>query len=86
MIARAEYPVFINDIECGVVTSGAPSPTLGKNIGFCMIEFDKLDSELVAKLNNIQQSIGTKLQIMVRNKLYNAQIVKKPFVQKKYNK
>ena len=86
MIARAEYPVFINDVECGVVTSGAPSPTLGKNIGFCMIEFDKLDSELVAKLNNIQQSIGTKLQIMVRNKLYNAQIVKKPFVQKKYNK
>ena len=86
MIARAEYPVFINDVECGVVTSGAPSPTLGKNIGFCMIEFDKLDSELVAKLNNIQESIGTKLQIMVRNKLYNAQIVKKPFVQKKYNK
>ena len=86
MIARAEYPVFINDVECGVVTSGAPSPTLGKNIGFCMIEFDKLDSELVAKLNNIQESIDTKLQIMVRNKLYNAQIVKKPFVQKKYNK
>lgn len=86
MIARAEYPVFINDVECGVVTSGAPSPTLGKNIGFCMIEFDKLDSSLVSKLNNVQESLGITIQIMVRNKLYNAKIVKKPFIQKKYNK
>ena len=86
MIARADYNVYINGIECGVVTSGAPSPTLGKNIGFCMIEFDKLDKDLVSKLNNIEQSLGMTIQIMVRNKLYNAQIVKKPFVQKKYNK
>ena len=86
MIARNEYPVFVDDIECGVVTSGAPSPTLGKNIGFCMIEFDKLNDTLVSKLNNIQESIGMTIQIMVRNKLYNAKIVKKPFIQKKYNK
>ena len=87
MIARAEYPVFIEGIECGVVTSGAPSPTLGKNIGFCMIEFEKLNNDdLVLKLNNIEQSLGMTMQIMVRNKLYNAKIVKKPFVQKKYNK
>ena len=86
MIARAEYPVYINNIECGVVTSGAPSPTLGKNIGFCMIEFEKLDSTLVSKLNNIQESLGMTIQIMVRNKLYNAKIVKKPFIEKKYNK
>lgn len=86
MIARADYNVYINGVECGVVTSGAPSPTLGKNIGFCMIEFDKLDKDLVSKLNNIEQSLGMTIQIMVRNKLYNAQIVKKPFVQKKYNK
>jgi len=86
MIARADYPVFINNIECGKVTSGAPSPTLGKNIGFCMIEFDKLDETLVSKLNNIQESLGMTIQIMVRNKLYNAKIVKKPFIEKKYNK
>lgn len=86
MIARAEYPVYINDMECGVVTSGAPSPTLGKNIGFCMIEFDKLEASLVSKLNNIQESLGMIIQIMVRNKLYNAKIVKKPFIEKKYNK
>lgn len=86
MIARAEYPVYINGIECGIVTSGAPSPTLGKNIGFAMIEFEKLNNDLVVKLNNVEQSLGMNIQIMVRNKLYNAQIVKKPFIQKKYNK
>lgn len=86
MIARNDYSVFINDIECGKVTSGAPSPTLGKNIGFCMIEFDKLDADLVSKLNNIQESLGMTIQIMVRNKLYNAKITKKPFIEKKYSK
>lgn len=86
MIARSEYAVFIDNIECGVVTSGAPSPTLGKNIGFCMIEFEKLDENLVSKLNNIKESLGMTIQIMVRNKLYNAKIVKKPFIEKKYNK
>lgn len=86
MIARADYSVFIDNIECGKVTSGAPSPTLGKNIGFCMIEFNKLNNSIVSKLNNIQESIGMTIQVMVRNKLYNANIVKKPFVEKKYNK
>ena len=71
--------MFLNTIK-------KPSPTLGKNIGFAMIEFDKLDSNLVAKLNNVEESLGMIIQIMVRNKLYNAKIVKKPFVQKKYNK
>ena len=85
-IARAEYDVYIDGVKCGVVTSGVPSPTLGKNIGFCMIEFDKLDKDLVSKLNNNEQSLGMTIQIMVRNKLYNAKIVKKPFIQKKYNK
>lgn len=85
-IARADYEVYIDDVKCGIVTSGAPSPTLGKNIGFCMIEFKNLDKALVSKLNNIQESLGTNIQIMVRNKLYNAKIVKKPFIQKNYNK
>lgn len=86
MIARADYEVYIDGKPCGKVTSGAPSPTLGKNIGFCMIEFDKTDDNLVSKLNNTQESLGMTIQIMVRNKLYDANIVKKPFVQKKYNK
>ena len=85
-IARNGYEVYIDNKKVGVVTSGAPSPTLGKNIGFCMIEFENLPSDLVAKLNNIKESIGTPIQIMVRNKLYNARIVKKPFIKKNYKK
>ena len=85
-IARADYEVYIDGIKCGYVTSGAPSPTLGKNIGFCMIEFDSLSEQTCTKLNNIQESLGMNIQIMVRNKLYNAKIVKKPFVQKNYEK
>lgn len=85
-IARNGYDVYINNQKAGVVTSGAPSPTLGKNIGFCMIEFEGLDSETISKLNNPQESIGIIIQIMVRNKLYNAEIVKKPFIKKNYIK
>lgn len=86
MIARNGYEVFIEGSQVGVVTSGAPSPTLNKNIGFAMIEFKGLDDTTVAKLNNPQESIGFTIQIMVRNKLYNAKIVKKPFVEKRYQK
>ena len=51
-----------------------------------MIEFDSLSEQTCTKLNNIQESLGMNIQIMVRNKLYNAKIVKKPFVQKNYEK
>lgn len=85
-IARNGYEVYIEEKKVGYVTSGAPSPTLGENIGFCMIEFDNLSPDLVAKLNNREETIGMDIQIMVRNKLYNAKITKKPFVQKKYEK
>ena len=51
-----------------------------------MIEFENLDKDLVSKLNNPQESIGTEIKIMVRNKLYSAEIVKKPFVKKNYKK
>ncbi len=85
-IARNGYDVYIEGKKAGYVTSGAPSPTLGKNIGFCMIEFENLDSNLVTRLNNNQESLGIIIQVMVRNKLYNARITKKPFVKKNYEK
>ncbi len=85
-IARADYEVYIEGKKAGYVTSGAPSPTLGKNIGFCMIEFSSLDNNIVTRLNNPKESIGMNIQIMIRNKLYNAEIVKKPFVKKNYEK
>lgn len=85
-IARNGYEVYVDGTKAGIVTSGAPSPTLGKNIGFAMIEFEGLSENTVAKLNNPKESLGMTIQIMVRNKLYNAKIAKKPFVQKKYEK
>ncbi len=85
-IARNGYDVYIGNKKAGTVTSGAPSPTLGKNIGFCMIEFNGMDENLVSKLNNPKESIGIDIQVMVRNKLCNAKIAKKPFVVKKYEK
>lgn len=89
-IARNGDKVIINNIECGYVTSGTMSPTLKKNIGFFMVDFSILNNNayenLVAKLNNPKESLGMEVQIVVRNKLCNAQITHKPFVEKKYEK
>jgi len=85
-IARNGYDVYIQGKKAGVVTSGAPSPTSGGNIGFCMIEFEGLASDLVTRLNNPKETIGMNIQVMVRNKLYDAEIVKKPFIKKNYEK
>ncbi len=85
-IARNDYEVYIDGKKAGYVTSGAPSPTLGKNIGFCMIDFENLTPSLVTRLNNPQESLGMNIQVMVRNKLCNAKLTKKPFVKKNYEK
>lgn len=69
--ARHDYEIYFEGREIGRVTSGAPSPTLGENIGL----------GYVATSCNI--SIGTHIQIMIRNKLYDAVVVKRPFVEKK---
>lgn len=57
--------------ELGTVTSGCPSPSLGKNVamGYVPTEFSK---------------IGTKVQLKIREKLYNASISKMPFVKANY--
>ena len=71
-IARHEYEIYFGGEKVGIVTSGGFSPTLNKNIGMGYIatKYDiKLDSVI---------------QIMVRNKLYNARVVKRPFVKKRY--
>lgn len=86
IIARHGADVYIEGRKCGVVTSGSISPTLGKNIGFCLISFEGENAHLATSLNTSDKSIGTNIKIMVRNKLYNAKIVKKPFVEKKYVK
>ena len=69
-IARHEYPIYYNNEEIGHVTSGGVAPFLGQNIGLGYIKTDK----------NLK--INDTIQIMIRNKLYNAVITSKNFIQK----
>jgi len=66
-IARADYEIAHAGAVIGRVTSGAPSPTLGKSIG----------------LGYVPQSLsspGQTLTILIRGKEIEAQIVKTPFL------
>jgi aminomethyltransferase len=65
-IARDEQDVVIDGQRVGKVTSGSPAPYLKKNIGmgYVPVEFAKA---------------GQAIQVDVRGRLVNAQIVKTPF-------
>ncbi len=70
-IPRHEYEIYYNNDKVGVVTSGGVSPVLGENIALGYVK-------------NIKDiCIGCIVQVKIREKLYNAEIVKRPFVQKK---
>ena len=69
-IARHGHEIYHNNKKIGVVTSGGISPTLNINIGFGYIKTE----------NNLK--INDTIQIMIRNKLYNAQITEKNFIHK----
>lgn len=70
-IARHEYEVYYNGDKVGVITSGAPSPTLGANIALAYVK------------NNKEICTGTIVQVMIREKLHDAEVVKRPFIQKR---
>ena len=65
-ICRGGYAVYDNGKQIGFLTSGAPSPTLGKNIGMGFV-----DSERAVP--------GTQVQIDIRGKHTAAQVVALPF-------
>ena len=70
-IARHDYPIV--DAEgraIGKVTSGAPSLTLGKNIGLGYVPSDKA-------------ALGTRLGVEIRGKVIEAVVVETPFYQRK---
>lgn len=71
-IPRHGYEIYFDGHKTGVVSSGGYSPTLDKNIGMGYVDTK----------DNI--TLDSAIQIMVRNKLYNAKVVKRPFVQKRY--
>ena len=69
-IARNNYKVYFNNDEIGHVTSGSISPSLNQSIGLAYIKTDK----------NLK--INDTIQIMIRNKLYNAIVSTKNFIEK----
>lgn len=70
-IARHEYEVYYNGEKVGVVTSGGVSPMLNANIG-------------MAYVKNIKEICsGSVVQVMIREKLHDAEVVKRPFIQKR---
>ncbi len=65
-VARAEYPITSQGEEVGVVTSGAPSPSLGKSIGMGYVP-----TALAAP--------GSEFEVVVRGKGLRAKVVETPF-------
>ncbi len=70
-IARHEYEVYKDGEKVGVITSGGVSPVLNANIALAYVKNDK----------NI--CTGSIVQVMIREKLYNAEVVKRPFIEKR---
>ena len=69
-IPRHEHEIFFNGDKVGVVTSGGFAPSLNQNIALGYVK-------------NIKEiCIDTTLQVMIREKLYDAVVVKKPFITK----
>lgn len=69
-IARHGYEVFFNDEKVGIVTSGGVSPSTSSNIALCYVK-------------NIKEiCIGSTLEVMIREKLHQATVVKLPFIEK----
>lgn len=66
-VARAGYPLVCDGAEVGRVTSGAPSPTLGKSIGLGYVP---------AAL----APVGTVLGVRIRDQEVAARVVATPFV------
>ena len=65
-IARSHHNVYHGDLSIGEVTSGAPSPSLGYNIGLAYLPIDWSKKK-------------TKIDIEIRRKRHPAEVVATPF-------
>lgn len=73
-IPRHEHEIYYNGEKIGTVTSGGFSPSLNENIALGYIK------------NLSDLKTDTIVQVMIREKLHDAVIVKKPFVKKHNHK
>lgn len=69
-IARSHYKIVKDGQEVGEVTSGGPSPTLGKNIGLGYVAI-------------AHAAIGTEVGILVRGEPVRAKIIPTPFYKRR---
>jgi aminomethyltransferase len=69
-IARDHYPVYVNGVEVSQVTSGSPSITLKQNIGLTYLPV-------------AHAAPGTKLEVSVRGRACEAEVVRTPFYKRK---
>jgi aminomethyltransferase len=65
-IARDHYPIFINGLEVGMVTSGSHAPYLKKNIGLGYLPIE-------------HTGVGSEFEIDVRGRRLAARVVQTPF-------
>lgn len=70
-IARHEYEVYKDGEKVGVITSGGISPILNANIALAYVK------------NNKDICTGSVVQVMIREKLHDAEVVKRPFIDKR---
>ncbi len=69
-IARNDYEVLAAGQPAGWVTSGSPSPTLNRNIGFCYLPIGRAKP-------------GETIEIVIRNQAVAAETVATPFYKRK---
>lgn len=70
-IPRHEYEVYFRGEKVGKVTSGGIAPTAGKNIAMAYVK------------NLAEICTDSTVQVMIREKLHDAKVVKRPFIQKR---
>ncbi len=66
-VPRENYPIFVDDEEVGIVTSGTMSPSLKVGISLALIATG-------------HHTLGTEVSIGIRNRRVAAEVVKTPFV------
>lgn len=66
-VARSQYPIFVRGEPIGVVTSGGPSPTLGKSIGLGYVSPESGE-------------VGSRFDVLIRGRAATARVVETPFV------